>query len=372
MSRNVRKSWKDSNLALIGSDLDHSIKAAAAAGEPAWSETGKSEGTLIWRVEHFKVVEWPKEKYGKFHTGDSYIVLHTYKKGNSQALNYDVHFWIGKESSQDEYGTAAYKTVELDDHLGGAPIQHREVQGHESPLFLSYFKNVTYLDGGVDTGFRHVEASKDQPHLYKVKGTVKSISMTQVPLSKSSMNQGDSFILFANHSSVWVWHGQATGREEKVKAIDVAKQMCTEGTVVVIDSSEPEESNAEFWAYLEDGEIRKPEAGDDEVQQYVPVLLRVEGNGKTTKVAEGKPVNTRWGPPIMQLDRSVLDDESVYFLDAGFQVFMWLGKASSKEEKLAAMEIADKYMKDNVLLSDLPLTIVKSGRENTEFDQYFK
>ena len=29
-------------------------------------------------------------------------------------LRYDLHFWIGKYSTQDEYGTAAYKTVELD------------------------------------------------------------------------------------------------------------------------------------------------------------------------------------------------------------------------------------------------------------------
>lgn len=41
---------------------------------------------------------------------------------------------IGSESSQDEYGTAAYKMVESDDYVGGAAIQHREVQGNEGEV----------------------------------------------------------------------------------------------------------------------------------------------------------------------------------------------------------------------------------------------
>ena len=97
-------------------------------------------GLEVWRIEALAAIKYPETDYGKFFSGDSYIVLKTNKKPNSSALSWDVHFWLGQSSSQDEQGAAALKTVALDDQLGGGPVQHREVQGHESALFTSYFK----------------------------------------------------------------------------------------------------------------------------------------------------------------------------------------------------------------------------------------
>ena len=136
----ARTPWnKSSNLALINQDLQRQIREAASTLEPAWEGIDQDVGTHVWRIEQFQVVAWPRDQYGSFHTGDSYIVLHAYRRGMAAALYFDVYIWIGAESSQDEYGTAAYKMVECDDYLGGRAVQHREVQGHESEKFQSYF-----------------------------------------------------------------------------------------------------------------------------------------------------------------------------------------------------------------------------------------
>lgn len=187
----------DSNIANLGSDLDKKVRVAAAQTEKAWTDAGKTVGLQIWRIEKFNVKSVPKDTYGTFYTGDSYIVLNTYKEKNANKIKWDVHFWLGKFTTQDEAGTAAYKTVELDDLLGGEPVQHREVQGHESDLFLSYFKNeIKLLDGGVESGFKHVEPEKYRPRLLHLKGK-KKVRVTEVELSYKSLNSGDVFVLDA-------------------------------------------------------------------------------------------------------------------------------------------------------------------------------
>ena len=143
--------------------------------------------------------------------------MNTFKEGD--ALKHDIHIWIGSESSQDEYGTAAYKMVEADEFLGGAPIQHRQVEGKESTKFVQLFEALEYLDGGIETGFNHVEATPDKPLFFRVKGagSVKTLKMMQVPMTKSSMNEANSFILYAGKDKVWCWNGQSVSFRLEIK-----------------------------------------------------------------------------------------------------------------------------------------------------------
>ena len=59
---------------------------------------------------------------------------------------------------------------------------------------------ITYLDGGVESGFRHVEKEAHTVRLLHVKGRAGSILLKEVPLSRASMNSGDVFILDAEES----------------------------------------------------------------------------------------------------------------------------------------------------------------------------
>jgi len=231
---------------------------------------------------------------------------------------------------------------------------------------------LVYLEGGVETGFNKVEATKEEPHLYRVKGTEKGMSLTQVPLSKSSLNNGDSFILFATNGLVWTWHGESANPDEKFRSNSQAEKMCTQGTVKTLSQGHGDEDE-EFWAYLGNGEIQEADDHDVHVEEFAPLLFRLSDNldEPAEQVAVGEKVKIGFRQSSTRLHKSNLDESDVFLLDAGWEVFVWIGKDSDRSEKLAAMGKADAYLKADGRTADLPLTIVKSGYESSDFNAYF-
>jgi len=355
---------EDSNIAGLGSDLDKQIRQAAAQTEPAWQNAGKDVGLQIWRIEKFNVKSWPKEQYGSFYSGDSYIVLKTYKKKGSDALLWDVHFWLGEHTTQDEAGTAAYKTVELDDLLNGAPIQHREVMGYESPLFLTCFNNqIRIYEGGVDSGFRHVKAEEYKPRLLHVKGK-KTVRVTQVPLSGTSLNSGDVFLLDKG-LKIYQWNGKQSAGQERMKAAQVARAISDErkGLPKVTVLAEGDDA-PEFWDALGGVTPVKSaaEGGKDEHVVDLKKLFRLSdesGQMTFTLVGEGK------------IKKDLLDHSDVFILDDGAEIYTWVGSGASQNEKRSALKYAQDYLVQYKRPLYLPITRILDGGENETFEAAF-
>ncbi|XP_073969636.1 actin depolymerising venom protein gelsolin 1-like [Rhodnius prolixus] len=340
-------------------------------------EAGKKDGIEIWRIEHFEPVPLPKNDYGKFHEGDSYILLSSKEdKSKKGTFAWDIHFWLGKSTSQDESGAAAILSVELDDALGGTPVQHREVQEHESEQFLKYFPSgVRYLPGGVASGFRHTEINAPgQKKLYKVKGK-KNVRVTLVQLDAKSLNKGDCFILDAGND-IYVWVGSQAKGTERLKAISAANQIRDQdhngrAKVQVVDSSSTANEVNQFFSILGSGsatQVANPTTPDDD-QEYEKKQDAIVALYKVSD-ATGKLVAEQL--PEKPLKRSSLKSEDCFILDTVTSgIYVWVGRGSTTKEKVEALARGQAFLKDNNYPDWTQMQRVIEGGEPTAFKEYF-
>ncbi|VDK60964.1 unnamed protein product [Anisakis simplex] len=184
------------------------------------------------------------------------------------------------------------KTVEVDDALEGHPVQYREVQNHESALFLSYFKNgIKYLQGGAASGFNHVDENEFDnwtPRLFQCKGK-RNVRCAQVACERASLNLGDVFILDCG-ADIYVWMPPDSGRLERIKVLKCSFHISMQlqnnsllkgmrqaqsirdqercGTPNLHCLDEDWDTNEEFWSIMggceQLGDLKSPQDGGDD------------------------------------------------------------------------------------------------------------
>ncbi len=188
----------------------------------------------VFRVENFDLVQVNEDEENRFYSGDCYIVLYAFNNGNRDS--YMIYYWLGNHSSQDEQGTAALKAIELDDRLGGSPVQVRVVQGKEPPHFLAIFKgDFTIFQGGISSAFDHGaggDVSVGGTYLLQVHGRLRmTTKAVQVPLAASSLNTNDCFVL-VTPGETYVWMGKGSTGDERETARSLATKSDREPNVV--------------------------------------------------------------------------------------------------------------------------------------------
>ncbi|GAB4853554.1 hypothetical protein Ancab_017745 [Ancistrocladus abbreviatus] len=309
--------------------------------DPAFQGAGQKPGLEIWRIENFHPVPVDKSSYGKFFTGDSYVVLKS-TGSKSGALRHDIHYWLGKDTSQDEAGAAAIKTVELDAALGGRAVQYREVQGHETEKFLSYFKPcIIPQEGGVASGFKHPVEEEYKTRLFVCRGK-HVVNVKEVPFVRSSLNHDDIFIL-DTQSKIFQFNGSNSSIQERGKALEVVqyiKDTYHHGKceVAAIEDGKlmADAETGEFWGLF--GGFaplpRKTANEENKIPDNLPAkLFRVEKGQAELVEADS-------------LMRDLLETNKCYILDCGAEIFVWMGRNTSLDERKSASGAADELLRN--------------------------
>ncbi|XP_076459469.1 advillin-like isoform X2 [Babylonia areolata] len=356
--------------------------SSMAATDPAFKKVDtKKSGFYIWRIENLKVVQVPKERYGEFYKGDSYIIL-SVKEIKGSSLDIHVHFWLGSETSQDEAGVAAFKTVELDDLLGGSPVQHREVDTQESQRFLRYFpKGIRTKKGGVKSGFNHVD-NAFEPRLIKVKGKRNPRYTEMEEIDWNQMNKGDCFILDIGEV-LFPWIGSSSNRTERMKTFEYCRQLRDErggekkvNIVPLEEGKEDKDMDKEtkivFEKYLklqERHKLKTADAGgkDETAEQNFAASIKLfscreeEGTLKIQEVKSG---------PLSKKD--LASDDSFIIDNGSAGSWVWIGKRASDKEKKQAMRNAVGFLKKKGYPTDTQVTRVVEGAEPSDFKCLFR
>ncbi|KXX80380.1 Severin [Madurella mycetomatis] len=310
---------------------------------------------------------------------------------NSKLLP-DIYFYLGAHTSQDEAGTAAYKTVELDAFLHGAATQHREVQSNPSAEFLALFPRVTVRRGGVASGFRHVEladggSAPSTPTLLRVfrhpassaSSTADAMVVYEVEPTWRGLDEGDVFIL-EEGAKIWVWQGRACSPIEKAKTAQVVHDMRLDKRAEVEVLSQTEPRSRVVVKMLGGGD----EDGFGELRAERPVV------GVSSKAAAEQENRRRrlfrLSDETGQLQfglvrdagdaisRSDLDGDDVYLLDScGKAIWVWEGQNASSAEKTMWLRAAQGYVRrlqdedPNRQAYLTPIAKVREGSESPAF-----
>ncbi|KAL6539686.1 Villin-4 [Orobanche hederae] len=315
-------------------DVDPAFQGAGQKAYPI------SSGIEIWQIETSHPVTVPNSSHGKFFTGDSYVILKTTALKNG-VLRHDIHYWIGKNANQDGAQTAAIKTIELDAALGGRAVQYRELQGHETEKFLSYFKPcIIPQEGGVASGLKHAETDEHQTRLYICKGK-HAVQVKEVPFVRSSLNHEDIFILDTK-SKIFQFSGSNSSIQERAKALDVVQYINDtfhdgKCEIAAIEDGRlmADVETGEFWGFFGGSAPLPKKTTTDEAKSTDSLSFKI------FCVEKGEAVPLE----VDSWTRELLDTHKCYILDCGMEVFIWMGRNTSLNQRKAASSTADEVLR---------------------------
>jgi len=347
----------------LGSLLDGAASAELDVPSP---EDGVGELT-VWLVRDFDLAAWPEARYGEFFAGDSFVVLHSFDlKGSRRNV---VFFWQGRDSGVEEKGAAALLAKKVDDDLNGDAVQVRVMQNKEPAQFLKLFQGTMVVRLGDAPAELGATAAQSEAQLFHCKGSaVADVRAVQVPLQPdTAMFSCDAYVLADPASSTaYSWLGKGASAAECAAAYAVASRLAAAGggwaTKQVDEGGEP----AAFWAAL----------GGEKSVRMKHVDDSQEADSRLFQLSDARTGGQQlWFEEVHNFAQDDLAADDVMLLDAGAELYLWVGPEASDNERARASDSAAAFLKAAAERSGrsagVPITQVTAGSEPAEFTGHF-
>ncbi|XP_062085157.1 villin-1 [Humulus lupulus] len=335
--------------------------------DPSFQGAGTKPGLEIWCVENLQLVAVPKTSFGKFYSGNPYLILHTVLPNSGPPLH-DIHYWLGNDTNKVDSDLASDKALELDAALGSCSVQYRELQGQETEKFLSYFKPcIIPIEGVYSSRQGHSNEDTYEVKLLTCKGD-HVVHVKEVPFSRSSLNHNDVFVL-DTASKIFLFSGCNSSTQERAKALEVVQYI-----------KETKHSGNCEVATVEDGKF----VGDSEVGEfwslfggYAPIPR--ESPSFFQDQSEIQSVKLFWITFQGKLSQSesdsftreMLEADKCYMLDCEAEIFVWMGRLTSVTERKTSISAAEDFLRNQGRSAGTHLSLITEGLETSKFRSYF-
>jgi len=349
---------------------------------------GAAPGIVVWRMGGgHKPQMLCEQQLGEFDGEGAFLVLHTLQP----SVRYDVFLWIGASVGTCERSTAQKALSEVCAALSAPAVVHCENQGHESVKFIALWKQLG--------GLRSPKSPEGSNRLLRVTGR-RYTRMTEVPLSRGSLEGGGLFILDAG-SEIFIigestWLGQTSSsaatapgfnRHEVAAVRTAAKRIqdTRDGQARVVSLAEEPGAIERFWAAL--GEEMPPRlpappsvarTAATEIAD-MPDLLRSKADARLYRQqANGgdvwTEVNSSQGPaPPFRRDSLSSDDVALLYTGReAFGVAVWCGRHVHPARRERIWCNVAMFFKEKSLPSHMPVTLYHEGHEEATFRSFFK
>ncbi|KAI6241750.1 hypothetical protein M3Y99_00338000 [Aphelenchoides fujianensis] len=333
------------------------------------ADVGQSAGIWVWEIENFYPSPVDPEMYGSFFEADCYIVLKTTRE-DSGNLSHQIHYWIGDKSTLDKGMCAAVHSVNLLNHLGSTSRTVREEMNDESDVFLEFFDGeIEYVSGGrTQSGFFTVQKPKFATRLFRGSVDGKTIVMEPVPLSVQSLDPRYVFLLHTE-KTIWIWRGFKSSNTVSSKVRLFAEKLNKRDRkgAADIEVCNHKSTPPEFWEALS-GSPKPPQR----IPEHLPAELKPP---RSTLYVMKVGMGSMELPQVEvkgALHKDLLNSGSVYILDCGSDLFLWMGKRANRLLKLAGQKMSTELL--NMIKRPDYTTLSREceGEESTWFRSKFR